>query len=78
MFRKYSFEDYENAYCSLQCDKCKEIGLYLLQFIDDKRARKLEKELSKIEYKWDLPKEELDHITEILSEVKVCIMVNKC
>lgn len=76
MFRKYNYYDYEEAYYHMQWYKCKEIGLYLLPFINNDRARELEKELKEINYSWDLPQEELNHIQKVLFEVKVWIMVN--
>lgn len=77
MFRKYSFADYEYAYYHLQWYRCKEIGLYLLSILKDKRAKKLKKQLSRIEYQWDLPQKKLEHIAKVLLDVKIWLMVNE-
>ena len=46
---KYSYEDYEEAYCHLQYHKCKEIGVYILSKQKDKYSKKLLKKLKKFE-----------------------------
>jgi len=46
----YSYHDYEEAYYHMQYYKCKEIGLYLLAKLKDKRSKQLLKKLQKFEY----------------------------
>lgn len=72
----YSYNDYENAYYKSQVTACKEIGIYLLNKINNKQAKQLIEKLNNISYSYDLSKEELDYITDVLSEVKIILNIN--
>lgn len=76
----YKYADYEEAYYHGRIYECKEIGCYLLQKLKDKRAKKLLKELSKLEDKYWLndtsSQEELKHQAKVLLDVKIWLMIN--
>jgi len=76
MDKLYSFYDYENAYYKGQVYRCKEIGCYLLKYINNKRAKQLYNQLSKVEWSWDVPQEQQEYITKLLLDVKIWIMVH--
>lgn len=71
----YSYYDYENCYYHMQYSKCIEIGKVLLSHIKDDKAKELVKELNKLNYFWDLPKEKLDNITKILEDTHILIKI---
>ena len=70
---KYSYEDYEEAYCHLQYHKCKEIGIYILSKQKDKYSKKLLKKLKKFEC--DLLHQDTKN-DKLLWEIKAWLMVN--
>ncbi len=73
----YSYYDYEEAYYHLQWYKCKEVGCYLLLLLKDKYAKKLYKQLVKLNWAWDLPQKEQERIAKLLLDVKIWLMVNQ-
>lgn len=76
MWSKYNYYDYEQAYYKCQWYKCREIALYLLPLLKNKTANALFNKLKKEkEYKWDLPKKDLDRLYKLYFEIKVWLMV---
>ena len=73
----YTYYDYEDAYCKQQIELCKEIGLKLLSELKDKDSKKLFNELKELKWEWNLPQEEQTKIYELLSKIKIWLMVYK-
>ena len=72
----YDYYDFERAYYSNRVYECKEIGLYLLKKIKDKKAKAYYKQLEKVEWQWDMPKESHKFIAQLLQDVKNYLKVN--
>ena len=72
----YTYHDFELAYYSNRVYDCKEIGLYLLEKIHTKEAKNYHKKLEKVEWDWDLTQKEHKEIADLLSEIKIYLMVN--
>lgn len=72
-WNKYSYYDYEEAYCHSQYYKCKEIGIYILSKQKDKYSRSLLERLEKFEYDWLHPDTK---DADLLWAVKMWLMQN--
>jgi len=70
--RTYTYYDYEMAYFHMQYNKCKDIGLYLLSRLKDKKSKELLEKLKKYKYQWDKPQE-----ATLLEEVKIWLYVTQ-
>jgi len=73
---KYTYEDYDEAYCSNQVEKCQEIGNILLEKLNTKEAKQLIKRLNSINIE-DSSEQGRKDRAEILLDVKVWLMINE-
>ena len=73
---KYTYEDYEDAYCNNQVEKCQEIGNILLEKLNTKDAKQLIKKLNSINIE-DKSEHGRKDRAEILLDVKVWLMINE-
>ena len=72
----FTVEDYEEVYYKNQIVSCIEIGSWLLSRLDDEKSKSLLKKLQSINYSWDLPKNKLQDIYNIVSDVKKWLISN--
>ena len=71
----YSYYDYEEAFYHMRYYDCIDIGKYLLKKLKDKTSKQLLKRLNKLEYRWNLSKEDMNTLVNTLWEIKVWLMV---
>lgn len=75
MDKIYSFDDYERAYYGRRYEDCKTIGLYLLGYINNKKAKDLSLQLSNIDIH-SQDEGEINYIKNLLSDVRLWIKVH--
>lgn len=71
-YHRYSYSDYEDAYCSGRYSDCKNIGIFLLSLLKDDRSKWLCERLKDFTYDSMHPHAAAD----LLGAVKVWLMVN--
>ena len=71
----YTYYDYEEAFYHMRYYDCISIAKQLLPKLKDKKSKQLLKRINKLEYRWDLPKEDMDILVNTLWEIKVWLMV---
>lgn len=71
-----SYYEYEDAYCKMQYEKLKDLGLEMLSFINDKESKELIKKLSKTEWNSNLSEEKRRELSNLYLEIKNWIMVH--
>ena len=83
MEKKYTYSDYEDAYYVKNIKACKDVGWYLLSFINTDEAKRLSKKLAKLELPSYINMEDKKEMKKVkaaaklLLDVKLLLMVNK-